>query len=145
MPFVCMSVCLSVRHSVCNTFLSPLYLLNPLNDFDKISFKCSSQWDCAQSTWPSYLDWRSRSQVKVKGLTPEFRAGSISPEPFRLFALYTTSKCSSQGDDMQILWVCYTDSRSLFKVKWFTFQFVSAPYLLNPLSNFHFTSPKCFL
>ena len=39
----------------------------------------------------------------------------------------------------------YTDSRSRshFKVMWFTLQFVSAPYLLNTLNDFHLTSLKC--
>ena len=42
------------------------------------------------STLPSYLDSRSRSQVKAKGFTVEFRVHSISPEPFRRFSLKFT-------------------------------------------------------
>ena len=76
----------SVRPSVChsgrNTFVSTPYLLNPLNDFDKTSLKCFSQQDGVQSTKPSYLGSRSRSQVNVKGFTFAFRVCSISPEHF---------------------------------------------------------------
>ena len=45
--------------------------------------------DGVQSIWPSYLDSRSRSQVKVKvnGFTLDFRVLSISQEPLCRFSL----------------------------------------------------------
>ena len=43
-----------------------------------------------QSTWPSYLDSMSKSQVNVKGFTLEFPVRSVSPEPFDQFSWYFT-------------------------------------------------------
>ena len=98
--------------------------------------KVISRWwnlPCVHSTWPNYLD--SRSQVK--GFILEFCARSISPEPSGCFSLNFTQ--------MQSTWpsYLYSRSRSQVKIMWFTLQFVSTPYLLNPMKDIYQTSLIC--
>ena len=40
-------------------------------------------------------------------------------------------------------WLCRLKVKSHFKDMWFALQFVSAPYLLNLLNDFHLTSTRC--
>ena len=75
---LCLSVCLSVRLSVLlsfrNTFLSlERFSLNFGHIFASVS-------QCAEPII-NHANSRSRSQVKVMGLSLEFRVGSISPIP----------------------------------------------------------------
>ena len=54
---------------------------------------------------------------------------------------WITPKCSSQWNGVQSPWLSYPDSRSR---SWdLTLNFVSAPYLLNTLNNFHLNSHNC--
>ena len=71
-------------------FVSAPYLLNPLDDFHSTSFQCSTQEGGVQSTWPSNLNSRSRSQVMVEGLMHDFQVRSISLEPSGRFSFSFT-------------------------------------------------------
>ena len=62
---------------------------------------------------------------------------SIFFEPFDLFSWNFTYMLLSKQDGVQSTWPSYLDSRSRSQVKDLPLNFVSAPYLLNPLIDFH--------
>ena len=66
------------------------------------------QRDYVKSTWPSYLDSRSRSQDKVLWFTLQFVSASYLLKPLNDF-LNTLLKCSSQWDSVQSKWPSYLD------------------------------------
>ena len=115
------------------------YLQNPLSDCHE-----TSQWEDVQNLWLGYADSRAISHFKVKWfiLHESIRGRSISPEPFERFSLNFTQ---------MFLTLCRvhdpaTYAQSRRSRSWdLPLNFVSAPYmyLLSPLGDFHFTSPKC--
>ena len=82
----------------------------------------------------------SRSRVKVKGFTLEFCVGSISPEPFERFSLNFTKmflsvrQCAEPKTQL-----CRLKVKVTLQDHVICLQFLSTPYLLNHLNDFHFT------
>jgi len=71
----------SVYLSVCHTFVSALYLLNPSWVLQIILHKCQVWWDDVQCLCLTKFGSRSRSQSKIKHCVTIFRVRFISFEP----------------------------------------------------------------
>ena len=109
---------LSVRLSVCHTFVSALYLLNPWWDLQITLHKCQVWWDDVQCLGLTKVGSRSRSEFKIKNLWPYFVSALCLLNPWWDLQI-TLHKCQVWWDDVQCL--CLTKvswrSRSEFKIK----------------------------
>ena len=113
-------------------FVSAPYILNYLLDFhlNITPMFLSVSW-CAEP-----MTRLCRLKVKVMGFTVEFGVPSISPKPFEQFSFNFTQMLIS------VMMIRSNDSARQIQSHNFRswnlpLNFVSAPYLLNPLNDLH--------
>ena len=108
-----LSVLLSVRLS---EIVSAPYLQDGLKDFHETCVRCSPHEGDVQNPCPDHTGSRSRSDLKVKGLSLNFVSASYIQDGLKDFN-ETCVRCSPHEGDVQNPCLDHTGSRSCLKVK----------------------------
>ena len=121
-------------------FVSAPYLQDGLKDFHETCVRCSPHQGDVQNPCLDHTGSRSRSHLKVKGLSLDFVSAPYLQDGLKDFH-ETWVRCSPHQGDVQNPCLDHTGSRSRsrLKVKGLSLDFVSAPYLQDGLKDFHET------